>query len=59
MLEKIDLSKTIKKDEYKQLMPVLRDELYAMQKASGMRGFRSSLFLRAGMRPGKAPPFKR
>ena len=34
MLEKIDLSKTINKDEYKQLMPVLRDQLYAMQKAS-------------------------
>ena len=34
MLEKIDLTKTIKKDEYKQLMPVLRDQLYAMQKAS-------------------------
>ena len=34
MLEKIDLTKTIKKDEYQQLMPVLRDQLYAMQKAS-------------------------
>ena len=34
MLEKINLTKTIKKDEYKQLMPVLRDKLYAMQKAS-------------------------
>jgi polyphosphate kinase 2 (PPK2 family) len=34
MLEKIDLSKTIKKDEYKEVMPVLRDKLYAMQKAS-------------------------
>ena len=34
MLEKIDLTKTINKDEYKQLMPVLRDQLYAMQKAS-------------------------
>jgi polyphosphate kinase 2 (PPK2 family) len=34
MLEKIDLTKKLKKSEYKQLMPVLRNQLYAMQKAS-------------------------
>jgi polyphosphate kinase 2 (PPK2 family) len=34
MLEKIDLTKKLKKNEYKQLMPVLRNQLYAMQKAS-------------------------
>jgi polyphosphate kinase 2 (PPK2 family) len=34
MLEKIDLTKKIKKKEYKQRMPVLRDHLYALQKAS-------------------------
>lgn len=34
MLEKIDLSKKLKKKEYKKLMPKLRNQLYAMQKAS-------------------------
>ena len=34
MLEKIDLGKKIEKKEFKQLMPVLRNQLYAMQKAS-------------------------
>ena len=34
MLEKIDLTKKLKKSDYKQLMPVLRNQLYAMQKAS-------------------------
>jgi polyphosphate kinase 2 (PPK2 family) len=34
MLEKVDLSKKIKKKEYKKLMPRLRNQLYAMQKAS-------------------------
>ncbi len=34
MLEKIDLSRKIKKKEYKKLMPKLRNQLYAMQKAS-------------------------
>ena len=34
MLEKIDLSKKIKKKEFKKLMPRLRNQLYAMQKAS-------------------------
>jgi polyphosphate kinase 2 (PPK2 family) len=34
MLEKIDLSKKIEKKEFKKLMPRLRNQLYAMQKAS-------------------------
>lgn len=34
MLEKIDLSQKIKKKEYKQIFPVLRRQLYALQKAS-------------------------
>jgi polyphosphate kinase 2 (PPK2 family) len=34
MLEKIDLSKTIGKEAYKARMPVLRNHLYALQKAS-------------------------
>jgi polyphosphate kinase 2 (PPK2 family) len=34
MLEKVVLDKSIPKNEYKQLMPVLRNKLYAMQKAS-------------------------
>jgi polyphosphate kinase 2 (PPK2 family) len=34
MLEKIDLSKSISKEEYKSLRPELRDHLYAVQKAS-------------------------
>jgi polyphosphate kinase 2 (PPK2 family) len=34
MLEKIDLAKKIKKKEYKKRMPVLRDHLYALQKAT-------------------------
>lgn len=33
MLEKVDLSKKTKKKEYKRLMPSLRDQLYAYQKA--------------------------
>jgi AMP-polyphosphate phosphotransferase len=34
MLEKIDLSRKISKKEYKEKMPVLRNHLYALQKAS-------------------------
>jgi len=34
MLEKVVLNKSIPKKEYKQLMPVMRNKLYAMQKAS-------------------------
>ncbi|RPI23692.1 MAG: phosphate--AMP phosphotransferase, partial [Chloroflexota bacterium] len=34
MLEKIDLSKKIDKDEYKLIMPGLRERLYTVQKAS-------------------------
>ena len=34
MLEKIDLTQKLNKSEYKRLMPVLRNQLYAMQKAS-------------------------
>jgi polyphosphate kinase 2 (PPK2 family) len=34
MLEKIDLSQKIKKKEYKKIFPVLRRQLYALQKAS-------------------------
>lgn len=34
MLEKIDLSRKISKTEYKDKMPVLRNHLYALQKAS-------------------------
>jgi polyphosphate kinase 2 (PPK2 family) len=34
MLEKVDLDKSLGKKEYKQLMPGLRNRLYALQKAS-------------------------
>ena len=34
MLEKIDLSRKISKKEYKEKMPILRNHLYALQKAS-------------------------
>jgi polyphosphate kinase 2 (PPK2 family) len=34
MLDKIDLSKKMSKKEYKKLMPKLRNQLYALQKAS-------------------------
>jgi len=34
MLDKIDLSKKVSKNEYKRLMPKLRNQLYALQKAS-------------------------
>lgn len=34
MLEKIDLSQKIKKKEYKKFFPILRRQLYALQKAS-------------------------
>ncbi|MBS1252042.1 MAG: Polyphosphate:AMP phosphotransferase [Anaerolineales bacterium] len=33
MLEKVDLSKKLKKKKYKKIMPDLRDRLYALQKA--------------------------
>ena len=34
MLEKVDLDTSLGKKEYKQLMPGLRNRLYALQKAS-------------------------
>jgi polyphosphate kinase 2 (PPK2 family) len=39
MLEKIDLEKKLEKEEYKRIMPALRDRLFTAQKASWDAGF--------------------